>query len=384
MKKQSSNKINLPKKKRFSRFFLRRLLICTLAAAIGGAMLLQHSYLKDAENYTSDCSDAWKKKIMWLRSEISQDSDSENITTDEKYIQKYIQTKLNRITTSLDIFTNSPVPYGDHAAMLIDAENLKYYVAQPEIRFHVVDAKNTENPNAERKHRGIIDNSELSEQIETELRDYAKKHYTRYALPCYVYNLIPYPSVTDASSHPVLDAIRAFFNSRFFYVSVPIAVYLADNKVCGAEYGFMNYRTDRSENAIPFVYRQGTVQQEGLQEIRNSAVCLRDGQYVYQKMDDEILPDEAYLDDWQMLGMPQDTESGRAMAETAQNMADYQEKFLELQDKYQKIIDDKSGKLLNEYYKEEEKQISDLYKQYGKNADYVSDYNECVCQVESA
>ena len=190
MKKQSSNKINLPKKKRFSRFFLRRLLICTLAAAIGGAMLLQHSYLKDAENYTSDCSDAWKKRIMWLRSEISQDSDNENITTDEKYIQKYIQTKLNRITTSLDIVTNSPEPYGDHAAMLIDAENLKYYVAQPEIQFHVVDAKNTENPNAERKHRGIIDNSELSEQIETELRDYAKKHYTRYALLIYVYNLI--------------------------------------------------------------------------------------------------------------------------------------------------------------------------------------------------
>ena len=383
MKKQSSNKINLPKKKRFSRFFLRRLLICTLAAAIGGAMLLQHSYLKDAENYTSDCSDAWKKRIMWLRSEISQDSDNENITTDEKYIQKYIQTKLNRITTSLDIVTNSPEPYGDHAAMLIDAENLKYYVAQPELQFHVVDAKNTENPNAERKHRGIIDNSELSEQIETELRDYAKKHYTRYALLIYVYNLIPYPSVTDASSHPVLDAIRAFFNSRFFYVSVPIAVYLADNKVCGAEYGFMNYRTDRSENAIPFVYRQGTVQQEGLQEIRNSAVCLRDGQYVYQKMDDEILPDEAYLDDWSLLGMPQDTESGRAMAATAQNMADYQEKFLELQEKYQKIIDDKSGKLLNEYYKEEEKQISDLYKQYGKNADYVSDYNEAMKNIAS-
>ena len=381
MKKQSSKKIKikLPKKKRFHRFFLRRLLICTLAAVIGGAVLLQHNYLKDAENYTSDCSDAWKRDIEWMRSDYNSDRDDENITIDEKHIQ----TILNRITTSLDIFTNSPEPYADHAAMLIDAENLNYYVAQPDVKFFIFDAKNADYPNAKRKHRCISADSELSEQIETEMRDYAKKHYTRYALLSFCYGIIQHSYFIDEFFHPVLDALYQHFTSRIYDDPISVAVYLADDKVCGAEYGYTNYSYESSEFPIPFVFRQGTIQQGGVQELRNRRVTIRDGQHVYQKTDDEILPDEADLYDWSWLGMPQDTESGRAMAATAQEMENSQGKIQYFEDKYQKIIDDKSGKLLNEYYKEEAKQISDLYKQHGKDADYVPDYNKAMKNIES-
>ncbi len=381
MKKQSSKKIKikLPKKKRFHRFFLRRLLICTLAALIGGAMLLQHNYLKDAESYDSRCSDIWDRNIEWLRSDSEQNDDDENITIDEKNIQ----TALNKITTSLDIFTNSPEPYGDHAAMLIDAENLNYYVAQPDVKFFIFDAKNADYPNAKRKHRCISADSELSEQIETEMRDYAKKHYTRYALLSFCYGIIQHSYFIDEFFHPVLDALYHHFTSRIYDDPISVAVYLADDKICGAEYGYTNYSYESSEFSIPFVFRQGPIQQGGVQELRNRRVTIRDGQYVYQETDDEILPDEAYLYDWSWLGMPQDTESGRAMAMTAQEMEEMRGHYLYLQAEYQSIIADKSGKRLNEYYKEEAKQISDLYKQYGKDADYVPDYNEAMKNIES-
>ena len=377
MKKHSSKKIKikLPKKKRFHRFFLRRLLICTLAAMIGGAMLLQHNYLKDAENYASNCSDVWDRNIKRL-----QNDDDENITIDEKDIQ----TKLNKIATLYDILTNSPTPYADRAAMLIDAENLKYYVAQPEVRFFIYDAKNAEYPNAKRKQRGISADPELSNQIETELRNYAKENYTRYYLLSFCYSLIPHTSVVDASSHPVRDALGYFFISRIYSEPIPVAVYLADDKICGAEYGYTYYRIESSESTIPFVYRLETEQQEGVQELRNSAVSLRDGQYVYQYIENDAdQPDEAYLYYWGMHGMPQDTESGRAMAMTAQKMEHMRGMFLHQQVEYHAILADKSGKKRNEYYKEEAKRISDSYKRPGWDADDMRNYNEEMTNIAS-
>ena len=377
MKKHSSKKIKikLPKKKRFHRFFLRRLLICTLAAMIGGAVLLQHTYLKDAENYASGCSDVWDWNIKRL-----QNDDDENITIDEKNIQ----TELSKIATLTDIVTGSPAPFADRAAILIDAENLKFYVSQPEVRFFFYDAKNAEYPNEKRKQRNIIADPELSDQIETELRNYAKEHYPRYYLLGFCYGLLPHTSVVDASSHPVWDALRYFFISRIYSEPIPVAIYLANDKICGAEYGYIYHESESSERTIPFVFRQETEQQEGVQELRNSAVSLRDGQYVYQYIENDAdQPDEAYLYHWNLFGTPQNTESGRAMAMTAQKMENMRGMYLHAQVEYHAILADKSGKKRNEYYKEEAKRISDKYKRLGWDADAMRNYNEEMKNIAS-
>ena len=75
MKQKASKKfrLKLPKNKRFGRFFLRRLLICLLAAGIGGAFFMQHIYRKHAKEFGTECNERWLR-IIKQYTELSEEN----------------------------------------------------------------------------------------------------------------------------------------------------------------------------------------------------------------------------------------------------------------------------------------------------------------------
>lgn len=341
-KASEKNRVKLPKSKRLHSFFLRRLLICTAAAAVGGSVLLFWYYQRDKKNYRSNTSEFFSNRI---NSYTTYYSSEKTCKADKIMAEQGPQELITQLTNYLAYETGTVSPYSDLSAMLIDPENLEYYISGSKVTF-IIRKPNGEN---EKSDSWLITaDPELSGQIAAMQRNEARAQYP----------LLSAQYFADLFAEQVHFDVLSELLSRNRSLIEPLVLYTDGDTVRRLEYCWTNGYEDVEKTIVC-----GTDQTDGLEIIKNFKYSASaDG---YERVYDVDLNSitEPTVVAMTTYGFPADCESGKAMQELAA-IFDARIKPDEIRQdilKYQEIIADQIGKKRDAYYEEQKQEIEELY-----------------------
>ena len=297
MKKKASGKIRLklPKKKRFGRFFLRRLLICMLAAMCIGAAAMQSRYRKNAEEFDDRCQESWTRKLESLTSDEGEKEKGK--TKAERIIEaRDAQYLVNALATgSVGLFGFTPDPFIDCAAVLIHSQKLEYFISEPMVGTYLYTYGNTRHPKLKEQ---IYLEPEMSEQILGDLLEVSRASNSRQWASLLLDYFGLYRFMDQCA--PLREYLRnTYYDDIMLRISAD-----AENRVRKAVVGLMN-----ADGEIFRVFSYGTEEAGECTEYTSDDYVLKDG--AYQETDASKPPEGDYLSGMFCIGYPSASKCGR-------------------------------------------------------------------------
>ena len=344
--KETTIRKKLPKKLRFSRFFLRRTLPFLLAAAVIDVRALIN-LRKNTICGETDNGQWWAERVDYYFTPQNGESESEAETIVKK---NGIPELVSRLTNSMVPSSGVPSPYSEMSVMLVRPEKFEYVISGPLVTL-LTGRYESGQENQIMQHYLAL--PEEAEQIETEMIAYGKKHI----LGTYFVN--------NASSDPIISVLESVseklnlgkvirFKGPAFESHEPLQAYLndKDETFCGLKYAWVNDHADTSR----LVYSHDAAPDAGSRLLTNQFYNeQKNGQYRYNReARDQFFSERPadgteFINSFLPLGYPANCRAGNHMREIAAYMDDSMPSFKERAQTLKTIIEDESGTLRSNY-----------------------------------
>ena len=363
MKQTKETKIRqkMPKRLRFSRLFLRRMLPFLLAAAvidIRALLNLRNNIVAIDENkgseWLTECIERYFEK-----EDGASESEADQLVKDHgfPYLVSHVAT--------LRGLNGVPSTDSEISAMLVRPKKFEYYISGALVEMLT---KECLQDNAEITSRIYTAVPEEAEQIESDAWAYGKKH---------VFGSYYYEMTTGIDADPIIAVFQKIhralnlskyihFNGPAFEMPKPLQAYVNQEgkTFCGLRYAWVNYYADRSR----LVYSYDTapdgdrklISNPVYHEQKNGQYLLdRDAYYHYNVLETAAMEESpAHIYFW---GFPADCTTGKYMRELGGQMEDFFPDLKEIEQTLKEIIADESGTMRDRYYRGDyEEQINSL------------------------
>ena len=379
MKQTKETKIRqkMPKRLRFSRLFLRRMLPFLLAAAvidIRALLNLRNNIVAIDETNTSEW---WTERIerYFEKEDGASESEADHLVKD--YGFPYL---VSRLANYAEPYTGVPSTTSEISVMLVRPEKFEYYISGAQV---TLITHSREQDAAELKPQTYDAVQEEAEQIESDALIYGKKH---------IFGAYFSEMTTGSRPDPIIAVFEKVsstlhlnqyihFNGPAFESKEPIQAYIntEDQTFCGLKYAWVNEHSDRSR----LVYTYDTAPGEDWKQISTPLyIEQKNGQYLYDRdardryYGTDSLPMAESPYGLIFFGYPANCLTGNHMREIGESMEHAFPEFKECEQTLKEINADESGTMRDRYYRGDyEKQLYSL-KHWGFSISMYSDETE--------
>ena len=338
--KHKKQRQSRPKRLRFSRFFLRRLIPCLLAAGTVCIIRIRSSY-KYWEDFDKYAKEDLEDKLD-IFDEEGYFFDAEGHTWADEIMQSGgLPAVLRNLTNQHNMLSELPFqPYKDISAMLIQPDTGKYVISEPQVRLYACEY----GENGETQNRAYTADTAQSEQISDELLAYAQQHSFRFGFWTQFFGKsYLFYALTEFEPFEMLIG-------RYYPYMFATHAYVNGDQLAGVEYGWN--RNIKQLHDITFF---GNVPSGEWQEITNHNFYRIGDTYYRDKANwyKDRAPGVTDLNSIYFSGYPANCPSGQLMRRSADQISGSWAMYQKQVAHYQEIIDDPTGKLRQKYYREQ-------------------------------
>ena len=303
MKQTNEKKIRqkMPKKLRYSRFFLRRLPLAAAAAAACDAVFFGFRWQAEKQN---DCKTRWDQICAEYFTE-QELAPGYSVSDADFALRSYgMDGMLARLTTCMDFETLEHDAFTEISVMMTDTETGEYTISAPVAFTTVQDA---EDGQEQLLYAGQAE----SEKIAEALMKADRKHYLCDYFGAKIYHDCILNAVEDTTG---------LLGDRTVLSTVPLNAYVSGDRFCSAEYGSMTGGRIRSTQ------RSDTAQPEGWQPVTNPYYVQKGGSYIrdpesFYAWTDSNAGQPYFSGFLRFHGCPAGTRSGKAVRQVADLMS---------------------------------------------------------------